>query len=230
MKKLTALLLALLLSLPAAGLGESFNPKSISDARAKAWEVFDLCAFTAEYNSGGRDYIVRWKKPINIYVAGNPTAKDLEALDDFIMALGLRVPCMPPVARVGSQSKANVVYHFCPLAEMKSRVPGYTEGNWGYFSFSYDSYLIYKATIGIATDVTNQLERNHLIQEELIGALGLADDHWKYEDSILYQGWTTVQHPSEVDWLMLNYLYSPLIKPGDRQAQVKKALRAFYGF
>ena len=67
---------------------------------------------------------------------------------------------------------------------------------------------------GIATDVTDQKARNHLIQEEFIGALGLLNDHFLYSDSILYQPWTTVQQPSEVDWLMLNILYSPRLSPG----------------
>lgn len=230
MKRLTALLLALLLALPAVACADTFHPRNINDAREQALEAFNLCAFSAEYNSGGRNYIVRWKRPIKIYVAGNPTTQDLKTLDAFIMELGLRVPCMPPVTRINSQSGANVVMHFCRLSEMGSRVPGYQEGNWGYFTFSYNDYLITKATIGISTDVTSQLERNHLIQEEFVGALGLANDHWMYEDSILYQGWTTVQHLSELDWLMLNFLYSPQVKPGNKQTQADKALRQFYGF
>ena len=40
-------------------------------------------------------------------------------------------------------------------------------------------------------------------------ALGLTNDHWDDKTSILYQGWTTTQSPSSLDWQMLNFLYSP---------------------
>ena len=35
-----------------------------------------------------------------------------------------------------------------------------------------------------------------------------------YRDSILYDGWTTVQTLSDVDWRMLNMLYHPAVHPG----------------
>ena len=70
------------------------------------------------------------------------------------------------------------------------------------------------AGIVIATDVTTQRDRNHLVQEELVGALGLTNDHWDDKTSILYQGWTTTQSPSPLDWQMLNFLYSPLNPSG----------------
>ncbi len=230
MKKGIALLLMLALLLPAAAIGTDFAASDISDARRKALDVFRLCAYSAEYGDGRRDFLVRWEKPVRICTAGNPTREDLQTLDRFILELGMRVPCLPPVTRTNSQSQADIVMHFCPLREMGARVPDYREGNWGYFTFRYSSYRINQATIAIATDVTNQLERNHLIQEELVGALGLANDHRVYADSILYQEWTTVQRLSEVDWLMLNFLYSPLVKPGDKWTTTERALRKFYGF
>ena len=70
-----------------------------------------------------------------------------------------------------------------------------------------------------------QPDRIHLIQEELVGALGLTNDHWDDKTSILYQGWTTTQSPSPLDWQMLNFLYSPLTHPGDHWETVERALR-----
>ncbi len=67
------------------------------------------------------------------------------------------------------------------------------------------------------------------MMEELTGCLGLANDHNLYRDSILYQPWTTVQSLSEVDWIMLNYLYSPLVSPGDTWNTVERAIRERYG-
>ena len=227
-KQLIALLLALLL-LPAAAMGENFYAGDITEARKKALNVFKAVAFSSEDHNNGRDYLVRWNTPIRIYATGDATARDLKTLDDFIMNLGLRVPCMPPVYRVGSRQNADIVIAFCPLSDMKKWVTDYTEGNWGYFYFSWNNSYIYKAEIAIASDVTDQQSRNHLIQEELFGAMGLANDHWEYSDSIVYQGWTTVQQPSEMDWLMMNYLYSPLVKAGQKWPEVQRAIRDFYG-
>lgn len=108
---------------------------------------------------------------------------------------------------------------------MASLVPDYDSGNWGFFYYEYAAYRIHTAIIGIATDVTTQRDRNHLVQEELVGALGLTNDHWDDKTSILYQGWTTTPSPSSLDWQMLNFLYSPLTHPGDQWETVERALR-----
>ena len=68
--------------------------------------------------------------------------------------------------------------------------------------------------IAIATDVTNQEERNHLIMEEFINGIGLSNDHNRYANSIVYQPWTTVQQVSELDWIMLNMIYHPDVHAG----------------
>ncbi len=229
-RRMLMLLLAVALLLPSAVRGEEFSADTITEARMKALEAFRVCAFSAEYNSSGRDFLVRWDKPIRICTSGNMTSRDSEELDSFIMDLGLRVPMLPPVTRVWNKNSADIVIYYCNLDEMAYYIPGYVEGNWGYFSFNYENWRIVKASIGIAVDVCTQQERNHLMKEELVGALGLANDHYLYSDSILYQEWTTVQDLSEVDWLMLNYLYSPLTKPADKWPAVQQAIRKFYGF
>ena len=191
----------------------------------QALSVFHTCAFSAEYGNSGRDFLVRWETPIRIYVSGSPTRQDIKTLDDFIKTLKANVPLLPGISRVINKSKANIVIHFCRLSETASLVPDYTSGNWGYFHYEYKSCKIYTAVIGIATDVTNQQERKHLRPEALVGALGLANDHWDDPASILYQGWTTVQSLSALDWTMLNFLYSPVTKPGDKWDTVERALR-----
>ena len=63
------------------------------------------------------------------------------------------------------------------------------------------------------------------MKEELVGALGLPGDHMMYSDSILYDPWTTVQDLSDVDWRMLNLLYSPALSPGMTEEEARDALR-----
>ena len=229
MKRFLSLLLVLFFLAPFLAPGASAytfgNSQPDRAAFERALSVFHTCAFSAEYGNTGRNYLIRWDQPIRVCASGSPTRQDLENLDAFLRALQANVPHLPDISRVGSESDAGIVIHFCPLHQMASLVPDYDSGNWGFFYYEYAAYRIHTAVIGIATDVTTQRDRNHLVQEELVGALGLTNDHWDDKTSILYQGWTTTQSPSPLDWQMLNFLYSPLTHPGDQWETVERALR-----
>jgi len=220
MKKLAILLLVLVL-LPATGLAEVFAPADAADALQTALDLCRTCAFAAEY--GGAHPLARWDGPIRIYVDGQPSQADREHLDAFVLQLCYRVPTMPNVTIVEDRAQANMFIWFGPLDEMGQHVANYTQGNWGYFTYWYRSHRIVEAEIAIATDVTNQRERNHLAKEEIVGALGLTNDHDVFSDSILYQPWTTTQELSEVDWLMLNMIYHPSVSPGCDWAEFSRS-------
>lgn len=210
---LTAALLAAALPAQAA---EKFTAKTALEARTKALAVFDIAALSMEFPGAGaqQGHLLRWEGGIRVYVSGKPTRQDRNTLDTLLLNLALRVPTMPNITLTENAGAANMHVYFVPLRQLKDCIPGYVEGNWGMFHYTYSNWRINEAWIGIATDVTDQQSRNHLIQEEIIGALGLPNDHYLYSDSIVYQPWTTVQQPSELDWLMLNMVYSPLVSPG----------------
>lgn len=214
MKKLLSALLSLILalSLVPAAQAEVFAPTDAADALQTALDLCKTCAFAAEF--GGAHKLARWEEPLRIHVDGSPTQADRETLENFALQLAYRVPNMPNVTIVEDRADANVFFWFGPLDELAQHVTNYPEGNWGAFTYWYRSYRMVKAEIGIASDVTNQRERNHLIMEELVGALGLTNDHEVFSDSIVYQPWTTTQELSEVDWLMLNMIYHPDVAPG----------------
>ena len=238
MKKTIALLLIAVLLLPAASFaylpdvyhrpGQKTPYQENKEWHTKALSVFHTCAFSSEYGDRSRNRLVRWDTPIRIYAAGNPSGQDLQTLDNFIDELKKKVYYLPSISRVYSRSSANIVIHFCRLSEMASLFPGYVSGNWGCFSYQYSNYRIYQAAIGIATDKTTQKQRNHLMKEELVGALGLTNDHHSDSSSILYQGWTEVQNLSRLDWQMLDYLYHPDVRPGDTWAAAESALKSYY--
>lgn len=214
MKRMISIALILIMLVGNALAASDFNPSSFREAKSLALECFRICAFGSEYSSS-TDKLCRWTTDIQIYVAGSPTQSDLETLDDFIMECTWRCPDMPKITRVYSASTANVIIYFVPLNTLPDYLSGYTEGNWGYFTYWYNgNHQINSAEIGIATDVTNQYQRNHIIREELFGTFGLGNDHYLYSDSIIYQPWTETQTPSEVDWLMLSMLYHNNVRPG----------------
>lgn len=179
-----------------------------------ALDQFYDCAFSAEYGGAGRDYTVRWERPIDVYFSGDYSGDDVAFFYQFITALYENVYGMPVIRLTTSESESNVQFYFTDLDNIATYIDSYQEGNWGYFTFWHSGSAITHAKIGIATDVTNQKHRNHLLMEEFVGALGLANDHYLSKKSILYGKWTETQHLTEADWLMLRFLYDPAISSG----------------
>ena len=209
------LVLFLFMSMP-----ESYAELSVSEIK----EAFIASAFNAEYGDNvGK--IRRWTKPIKIFIEGAATKKDLATIEDFVELLNLRVNGLPQVSFTNKKSNANLRITFAKLDELPAIDPGYVAGNWGFFSYWYDgSYRLTEAHVLIATDVTTQEARNHLLLEEIVGSLGLANDIDSHPDSIIYQPWTTTQHLSELDWELLDLLYDARLKAGMSIKKVKNVL------
>lgn len=224
MKKLLSLLLILCLLLPAAHAATVFSPDNARDGKIQALNCLQHSSFGAEYHSTN-SLLSRWNSDILIYVGGSPTTKDISVFNDFIMQLSFRCPFLPPITCVSSASQANVCIYYAPLDQLKSYIPGYVEGNWGFFNYRYNrQYEIVQGSIAIASDVTRQNQRNHLLMEELVGVLGLSKDHELYSDSIVYASWTETQELSEIDWLMLNMLYHPDLSCGMDYEEARRIL------
>ena len=58
-----------------------------------------------------------------------------------------------------------------------------------------------------------------------MNGLGLLNDHLLYSDSVIYQNYNN-NMPTEMDWLMLNMVYSSLLWPGVARAQAEEILLA----
>ena len=230
-RRIAAGLLALLLVLTgsAASADTIFSFSDEKVASRKALEVFRLCAFYPEYGSGEEEPLSRWEEEIRIWAGGAPSREDLQGLDAFLAELPERVPGLPPVRRVRQDTGAAIRLWFVPEYMLPYYLEEYVDGNKGFFQYKRTNNRITSARIGIAADSTEQEERNHLILEELVGALGLPGDHTVYADSILYDGWTVTQSLSEVDWRMLNFLYSSAVSPGMSWSQAQQALHQALG-
>lgn len=229
MKRFTAFLLMtaiILLSCMPAAFAEKIRYSS-SDLRT-AFQQFEECAFSAEYGGEGRDYTVRWQKPIAVYFSGDYTNDDLAFFFRFATELTENVPGMPEIRLTTLKDESNVQIYFTKLNKMGDFLSSYTEGNWGYFTFWHSGNSITRAEIAVATDVTNQKQRYHLIMEEFVGALGLANDHYLNRKSILYGEWTEVQSLTDADWLMLQFLYDERLEAGQTWHALKPKLEKLY--
>jgi len=200
--------------------GASDEHTDISDS--DLIDYFCQVALNVEYGSAN-GVLKRWEKPLRVKVSGDYTDEDYATLTDHIDTLnGLGI--LPKISIVSSD--ANFFIYFVPLDEMDDVIPGYVEGNWGYFYLYWgsSSYVINKAYMGIATDVTTQAARNHLILEEFTQALGLMNDSYDYEDSIFQAEWTTTQSLMDIDYMLLYMLYNDYLEAGMGEYEVRDIL------
>ncbi|HSK69987.1 MAG TPA: DUF2927 domain-containing protein [Candidatus Limnocylindria bacterium] len=188
-------------------------------------EAFRDAAFRAEYDGGDVDMLRRWERPLAVWIGGDATPEDMEGLREFVAQLNANVPGLPGVSVAQDKWKADVRITLAPLRRLPDVQPGYVPGNWGFFHFTYDDYgAILEGDISVASDVTTQAERDHLIREELTGALGLPNDLDGHPDSIIHAAWTTTRELSELDWALLGLLYDPRLAPGMTWLEAARAL------
>lgn len=196
--------------------------------RQEALDYFREIAFTGEYGSQ-TDEIRKWTRRIRVSVQGKPTKDDLAALQRAMDGLNA-TKGFPGIYLVGSAdaAKANMTVWFVPLDQMSSVFTQYVKGNWGYFYTNWDDTGITEATVAIATDVTDQQARTHLIQEEVLQSTGLMQDSNSYPKSIYYGQWTTVQQPMPLDWELLRMLYMPGIRQYMSEKDAMDYLEKYY--
>ena len=227
LRALLCMLACALLLCAAAPAGLAFTIGTATEApelsQSEITAYLKEVVFDIEY--GGESFkttLRRWEQPIRIRVYGSPTDEDLATLDQHIRALN-EVKGMPTVARV--KTDANIEMYFVPVGSIHTYIDGYTKGNWGfYWVWWNDNRQITRAQIAIATDVTNQRQRNHLILEEFTQSLGIMQDSLSYKDSIFYSAWTETQQLSALDWALVRIVYDPALEAGMSLTDVLKAL------
>jgi hypothetical protein len=90
-----------------------------------------------------------------------------------------------------------------PLSE------SFLETSWGLF-FLFPKYEEIDMSL-VFVDVVrseNNIQRKHVLREELTQALGFGNDSFRYTDSIFYQGWTETQNYSELDKEVIKLMYN----------------------
>ncbi len=212
----------------ASGGGANGGSFGIKPPSLKALEGFYAAAFHSEYGDTDRDAMIRWEIPMKLFVIGESTSDDMQTLHAFLKGLKANVSGLPDISFTDTESDANVVISFVPFEDMAGSLANYMDNNWGFMNCFSDDTTIHYGLIAIATDVTKQTDRNHLIQEEFVNMLGLTDDLDFGPESIIYQPYTTTPKLSDMDYEMLNLLYSPDLTYGMSQEEAKAALESIY--
>jgi hypothetical protein len=180
-------------------------------------------ALGSEY--GNAEPVIRkWQSEIRIQVRGNPTPDDEHTLNQVIQELS-NLTGLP--FRL-DEANPNITFYFVPEAEFSSYEPKYVPVNMGFawVGWSHDN-VMQSARILITTEGITQIERNHLIREELTQVVsGCMKDSNRYPDSIFYQPWTHTTTFSQLDQDVIRLMYQPEVTPGMNQEQLLDVLSA----
>jgi hypothetical protein len=222
--------MALIAAMHEAASGGSANSGSfnVTQISKQALDGFYAAAFHSEYGDTERDAMIRWEVPLKLFVKGETTSEDMHTLHIFLENLTAKIPGLPEISFTDTESEASVVISFVPFEDMAESLVNYVKNNWGFMNCFSDDTSIRYGLIAIAADVTKQADRNHLIQEEFVNMLGLTADLDFGPESIIYQPYTTTQALADMDYEMLNLLYSPGLTYGMSLAEAKAALESVY--
>lgn len=184
-------------------------------------DYFEAIALGSEFE-GSPETVKKWLQDVDVQVSGQPTAADLETLDDTVTDLN---ELISPIDINIVDQDADINIYIVPLSEFREYIPTYVEGNWGYFSYRFrETGELYTADIVVRSEGIEQGLRSHLLREELTQSFGLAKDSNTYPDSIFYQGTSFVEEYSDLDETMIDILYRPEIETGFTKQQVEEAL------
>lgn len=194
-------------------------------------DYFEEVVLHMEYSDGeGNTALVqKWNIPICYRIYGNPTEKDLAVLDDLFVKLN-NVEGFPGIYVASDGEQENMSIYFSEpdaFSEIFSAVIG-DEDSYGATQFWYytDTNDIYTANVGYRTDISQE-ERNSVLLEEIINALGITDTVIR-EDSIVYQYSNVNTSLSDVDWLIVKLLYSTSIECGSDLERCKAGIIKLY--
>lgn len=135
-----------------------------------------------------------WRQPPSIsMIAGSAEEKQLliAAVEDINSALDEDGPLVE-ILEDGQPEAADVSVYFVPLSEFPAVgeiggfpiIPGST-GLW--WTFWNRNFVRTEAYVLVANDVVGGASLEHLVLEELVGALGFSDDSARFEESIIYE-------------------------------------------
>jgi len=175
-------------------------------------DYFAEVAFGSEFGeSSGR--VCRWNSPIKYTVTGSPTQADLELLSILCDRLN-QIEGFPGISYTDKAKNANFTVMFISGEELMEEFEHASESCVGMSEFMWYTSSAEIFTARAAIDCNEVKERESTICEEFLQSLGLAMDSYAHPNSVFYQGVCTYSRPSELDYIMVELLYSPALTTG----------------
>lgn len=175
-------------------------------------DYFNEVAIGSEYGESA-EVICKWAKPLTYAVEGSATEEDLALIGTLCDRLN-GIDGFPGIRRALIAGSADFVISFVPREEITNMFDVADDTCAGMAEYSWDSATgeIFSARAAIDESLTD--ERISTICEEFLQALGPACDSYLYISSVFYEGTSFVSRPSDLDWAIMEILYSPSIPAG----------------
>ena len=188
---------------------------------------FNEVCLSAEFvNSGDPSRLQKWDSPIYYRLYGNYTEEDYETLTNFTEVLN-SIFGFPGIYEIQDPFIDNLSIYFCTQKEMVARLGENFRYMDGGVTFWYTDDVINTGIICYRTELDQYL-RNSVILEEIYNGLGPIQDTKLREDSIIYEEFSLPQMISEMDFLLLQLLYHPLMLPGMDAEECEAVIRSLY--
>ncbi|NMA94214.1 MAG: DUF2927 domain-containing protein [Clostridiales bacterium] len=186
-------------------------------------------AYKGEYE-GVREFCLRYESPVRYIVYGEPGEEDLAKLDALVAALN-EVEGFPGMFAETNPDNVNFEIYFSSEEYYESNTGIYVEDNsWGYATVYYSTLEENLGEISTSyvwiSDYAGPQEpdRNSIICEEVVQALGMLNDPVYGYYSIFDENRNDCSWPSALDWAVIKTLYHPSMRAGtDRQSGLEKA-------
>jgi hypothetical protein len=184
---------------------------SVSQTPKEIEEYFNEVAYGSDAMIGSQTQIItKWEKNINLFVEGHYTTQDLIEIKNIVSELNTLLSDIK-ITIIKNKLESNSIVYFGDFNTFNKRYLSGTAGNincngyCGIFGL-YASPIIESVKIFISSNI-NSIDRKHVVIEEITQSLGLANDSWKYPDSIFYEGYSTTDRLSKIDKEVIKMLY-----------------------
>ncbi|MBQ8259427.1 MAG: DUF2927 domain-containing protein [Clostridia bacterium] len=193
-----------------------------------AIRFFAEVCLDAEYvHSGDPSFLQKWTIPIYYSIAGTPTEKDKEVIDETARTLN-SIEGFPGMYPSSDINPINMQIYFCPESDFAPLTGYQSNGNDGFVTFWYNGFNeIYSSVICVRNDIDQEL-RNSVIMEEIYNGLGPIQDTKLREDSIIFSGFSAPQAMTNTDLLILRLLYHPKLVCGMNADECARIISQLY--
>jgi len=193
------------------------------------YDYFSEIAFQSEYG-GWRGRLCKWSDEIVCYIEGDFAEGEMAVLTDLAARLN-SIPSFPGIRMTAQRDQANFTISFVMQNELQRLFGADAEHSSGMSKFYWTkkSGEIIRAETGIASNITPMNAKASVICEEVLQALGLSSDSYAHPESVFYQGYNGALRPAEIDWALIELLYSESIHPGMEEEEALAEVRLLLG-
>ncbi|MBR6935023.1 MAG: DUF2927 domain-containing protein [Clostridia bacterium] len=190
----------------------------------KLLDYYEDVALGSEYGDADGK-VHKWKETVKLYVHASP---EYEKYKDFYTRFIDRMNAIegfPGIEFTDDPENASLTLEFVSAEELQNEIGAGKDQAYGFARISWynSSGEIFKGNIYIVREEdSSEADVKHTLVEETAQAAGLMNDSYRYETSIFYQGYSTVNKLSEEDEILLRMHYSEYLSGGIDAAQVRE--------